>query len=301
MEAGVAVLRGVEDLSSVTEVSKAIGHLRTTCPEAPAVVVKLNNGFSGQGNAIVELDGLADPLEASPTVFCAAEESWPSFGAKIEAEGAIVEVVRRSDDLRSPSVQLQISQQGEVELLSTHDQILGGPMNQVYLGCRFPARPEYRRAIQDQAARVGAVLASRGVVGAFGVDFLVDGDRITLSEINLRMGGTTHPFWMARLSTGGAYDPASGELLVPGAGPRCYVATDNLTSDHLVGRRPAEVIGWVDDAGLAFDPSTATGATLHLLGALPGAGKMGLTCIAESFDEADHLYRRLLDTLDREA
>ena len=298
MEAGVAVLAGTEDIFSVAELAKAIAGLRESRPDASAVVVKLNNGFSGQGNAIVELDGLADPLPASTTVFCAAEESWLTYEAKIEDEGAIVEEVVRSEGLRSPSVQLQISPAGEVEVLSTHDQILGGPGNQVYVGCRFPARPEYRLAIQAEACKVAAVLASRGVTGVFGIDFLVDDDRVTLSEINLRVGGTTHPYWMARLATGGIYDQQSGELQVPAGGSRCYVATDNLKSPPLVGCRPAEVIERIDRSGLAFDPSTATGATLHLLGALPKAGKMGLTCIAPTSDDADELYRQVLAVLD---
>jgi hypothetical protein len=301
VQAGVPVLAGVEDVFSIAELAKAIDHLRATRPDAPAVVVKLNNGFSGQGNAIIELDGLADPLPASTTVFCAAEESWPSFEAKIEAEGAIVEEIVRADDLRSPSVQLQIDPSGEIEILSTHDQILGGPQNQIYLGCRFPARADYRRAIQAEARKVADVLVSRGVTGAFGIDFLVHRDRITLSEINLRMGGTTHPYWMARLATGGRYDPESGELRLPGGGTRCYVATDNLKSDRLVGCHPAEVIALVDEAGLAFDPATAAGVTLHLLGALPGFGKMGVTCIAATADDADELYRQVLGTLDLHA
>ena len=297
VEAGVQVLPGVEDVYSLVELAKAIAGLRHVRPQAEAVVIKLNNGFSGKGNAIIELDGLADPLTASSTVFCSEEESWPSFEPKLEAEGAIVEEVVRVDGLRSPSVQLQIAPNGEIEVLSTHDQILGGPQNQVYLGCRFPARAEYRLVIQTEALKVARVLASRGVTGAFGIDFLVFGDKVTLSEINLRMGGTTHPYWMTRLATRGAYDQDSGELWVPGGGTRCYMATDNIKSASLLGCRPAEVIERIDDAGLAYDPSTAIGATLHLLGALAGAGKMGVTCIAGTHEEADDLYRRFLDAL----
>ena len=303
IEAGVPVLPGAEDVFSLDDLAKAVAGLRENRPDSPAVVVKLNNGFSGQGNAIIELEGLADPLTgagliASTTVFCAAEESWPAYEAKVEAEGVIVEEVVRSDGLRSPSVQLQISPIGQVEVLSTHDQILGGPGNQVYLGCRFPARAEYRLAIQAEACKVAGVLAARGVTGVFGIDFLVDGDRITLSEINLRVGGTTHPYWMARLAARGTYDQESGELRVPAGGTRCYVATDNLKSDRLVGRRPAEIVERIDRAGLAYDPSTATGATLHLLGALADAGKMGVTCIAATPDDADELYRQVLGALD---
>ena len=115
---------------------------------------------------------------------------------------------------------------------------------------------------------------------------------VYLSEINLRLGGTTHPFWMARLVTGGVYDEDAGELVAGGAA-RHYVATDNLKSPALVGRRPAEVIDAVDRLGLGFDAATGTGVTLHLLGALPRYGKMGAVCIGRSPEEADELDRRL--------
>jgi hypothetical protein len=297
VKAGVRRIEGAENLFSVAGVAAAISGIRARRPDAEAVVVKLNNGFSGQGNAILELDGVSDPLPASKTTFCAAEESWPTFAAKIEAEGAIVEELLRAEGLQSPSVQVRISPGGAVEILSTHDQILGEPEGQVYLGCRFPASDAYRSAIVAEAERVATVLAGDGVLGSFGIDFVVvPGGAVYLSEINLRMGGTTHPYWMARLATGGTYDRATGELVTTG-GPRSYVATDNLKSRHLAERNPADVIGMVDEAGLAFDPASGTGVTLHLLGAVPGYGKLGATCIGETAEAADVLYRRLLDLL----
>ena len=294
--AGVPVVDGAEGLGSVDEVDRAVGELLERRPDARAVVVKLNNGFSGQGNAIIDVAGLTSPLDSSPTTFCAEGESWPSFGAKIAAEGAIVEELVRHRGVASPSVQLRIAPGGGVEILSTHDQILGGPDRQVYLGCRFPARRAYRAAVTSAARRVADVLAAEGVIGSFGIDFIVVplGDRHAayLSEINLRLGGTTHPFWMARLVTGGAYDEEQGDLIVGGA-PRSYVATDNLRSPALVGRRPAQVIDAVDGLGLGFDAATGTGITFHLLGALPRYGKMGAVCIGRSPEEADDLDRRL--------
>lgn len=294
--AGVPTAEGRENIDSVKAMAAAISEIRDARPDAQAVVVKLNNGFSGQGNAVIEVTDLADPIMDTRTIFCAAEESWPMFSSKLAAEGAIVEELIRSTGLVSPSVQLRISTAGQVEVISTHDQILGGPHQHVYLGCRFPAAGDYRLAIQAEAMKVGAVLADEGVVGSFGIDFLVvHRHEVLLSEINLRMGGTTHPYWMARLATGGVYDETSGELRV-GAGPayegeaRAYVASDNLKSASLTGRSPAEIIATVEEAGLAFDPGTKTGTTLHLLGALREFGKMGITCIAPSPAEADLLY-----------
>ena len=299
-QAAVKVLEGWEDLYTLEDIEHAIEAIRARSPHASAVVIKLNNGFSGQGNAIVELNGHTTPLPSAATTFCAAEETWRDYEAKIGAEGAIVEELVREEPMVSPSVQLRITPGGESEVVSTHDQILGGPEGHVYLGCRFPADPDYRLIIQENALRVAGVLASKGVMGSFGIDFLVahghGGNHVYLSEINLRMGGTTHPFWMARLVTGGVYDPATGELMV-GDEPRRYVATDNLKEPGLVGCSPSDVIQAVDKAGLAFDPATCTGITLHLLGALPAYGKMGAVCIAPTLEEADRLYEELVAVL----
>lgn len=296
--AGVPVFDGAGDLYSVADIERAVDVIRLARPDAQAVVVKLNHGFSGQGNVVLPLAGLRHPLESSPTVFCASEESWETYAPKVEADGAIVEELGRGPGVVSPSVQLRILPSGTVEIVSTHDQILGGPDEQVYLGCRFPASPQYRDHIQVAAVRVAEVLAGRGVMGSFGMDFVVVPDRgVYLSEINLRLGGTTHPFLMARYVTGAVYDQATGELLVNDRA-RVYIASDNIKSQRYIGLRPGEVITAVSAAGLSYDPVTATGVTLHLLGAVTGYGKFGVVCIAGSHEEADELYRRVLGVVD---
>lgn len=298
--AGIAVAEGEEALYSVEEVEAAIGRLRRRGVAARAVV-KLNDGFSGQGNALVDLTGPLTPLSPESTTFCAAGESWTSFGPKIAAEGAIVEELLDAP-LASPSVQLRIAPGGAVRVVSTHDQVLGGPGGQVYQGCRFPASKSYRSAISAAASSVGDVLAGEGVVGPLGIDFLVAGRpgafEIFLSEINLRMGGTTHPFWMARLATAGRYDADLGQLVARGR-PRCYVATDNLKLPGLIGSSPATVVRAVEDAGLAFDRATGVGVTLHLLGALARHGKMGVTCIAEDLGGAQARFAEVTALLGR--
>ncbi|MEO7836667.1 MAG: hypothetical protein ABIS21_03370, partial [Acidimicrobiales bacterium] len=149
--AGVAVLEGSEDLHSLAEIESAIRGIQERRPSAEAVVIKLNDGFSGQGNAIVELKGPTPvvPLASSPTTFCAAGEAWAAFAAKVADRGAIVEELVRHRSLTSPSVQIRVAPGGAIEVVSTHDQVLGGPDSQVYLGCRFPADKAYRLAIQD--------------------------------------------------------------------------------------------------------------------------------------------------------
>jgi hypothetical protein len=299
--AGVSVLDGAEDLRSVEAVEAAARQLRRrTVPPVDAIVIKLNDGFSGQGNAVVDLAGLNGSLLDSPVVFCAEEESWPSFAAKIAEGGAVVEKLLDEPGMVSPSVQLRVLPGGTPLVLSTHSQVLGGPNRQVYLGCRFPADASYRGQIKAAAERVGRELAGRGVIGYFGVDFFVvpEGTRqqVYLAEINLRVGGTTHPFGMASLITGGRYDAASGDL-VAGGRAKSYLATDNLKSATLTGRHPQAIIDQVARLGLAYERSRGTGATMHLLGALREHGKMGVTCIGDTEDEAREVYREVTAAL----
>lgn len=303
-EANVPVLPGHEDLFSVAELEEAIHDLRSALPELETVVLKLNNGFSGQGNAVIELADLHSSLPATPTVFCAADETWSTYSSKVASEGAVVEQLVRHRKLISPSVQLRVVPGGGVEIVSTHDQILGGPDDQVYMGCRFPAQPEYRKVIMKHGLAVAKVLASVGVIGSFGIDFVglpgAGGHVLNLGEINLRMGGTTHPFLMARMVTGGRLDENTGELVASGQ-PKSYLASDNLKSENYRCLTPRLAIDALERKGIAFNRARGTGATLHLLGALQAFGKLGAVCISNSPEEAATLYGEVTSALDEAA
>jgi pheganomycin biosynthesis PGM1-like protein len=101
---------------------------------------------------------------------------------------------------------------------------------------------------------------------------------------------------MASLVTGGRYDAAGGRLVAAGRA-KSYLATDNLKSGSLVGCQPHEVIARVDRLGLGFDARRRTGTTLHLLGALREYGKMGVTCIGDTEEEARQHYREVVAAL----
>ncbi|MBB2909587.1 hypothetical protein FHS43_000833 [Streptosporangium becharense] len=293
-EAGVPVVRGFSHLRSLTEVEHAARAMRP----AGRLMVKLNNSYSGLGNAVVTPDGRS--LVSSPTSFSAAGETWTTFAEKIAERGAVVEEFIEDRPLRSPSALARITPGGVCDVVATHEQVLGGPNGDVYQGCVFPAHPDYRAELSACAERIARTLAERGVVGLFGVDFFVvrtdGGYRALLCEINLRIGGTTHPFGAALLTTGGSYDPASGTLMC-GDQPKYYVATDNCAAPFLRGRTPGEVVKMFHDEGLGFDRDRRTGNVLHLLGAIPEFGKLGFTSIGNSAEEAAELHRRTLRTL----
>src|SRR5205823_3948557 len=107
----------------------------------------------------------------------------------------------------------------------THDQLLGGPSGQSYLGCTFPADSGYASLITREAAKVGQRLAKEGVIGRFALDFVVvrsngKWDPYAI-EINLRKGGTTHPFLTLQFLTDGAYDPETARSEERRVGKEC--------------------------------------------------------------------------------
>ncbi len=315
-EEGVPHPAGFEDLKSVDELIDAIVEIRARRPGVESVIVKLNEGVSGEGNATVDLSGLAGRTGAAERTgvaerlqamrFELAGATFDTYMAKLAERGGIVEERLRGSDFRSPSAQLRVTPLGDVELLSTHDQLLGGPSGQSYLGCRFPASPEYAPAIMREAAKVGRRLAREGVLGRFALDFVVfrndrGGWEMSAIEINLRKGGTTHPFLTLQFLTDGWYDADAGTFTTLRGESKCYVATDHLQSPAYRVFTHEDLFDVVMCHGLHFDETRQTGIVLHMLNALAEEGLVGLTAIGNTPDEADRLYGRMVEALDREA
>ena len=75
--------------------------------------------------------------------FEATGVKYEEYLTKLEERGGIVEEFVTGEAICSPSAQLRVTPLGEIEQLSTHDQMLGGPTGQSYLGASFPANPAY--------------------------------------------------------------------------------------------------------------------------------------------------------------
>ncbi|MGH9282743.1 MAG: peptide ligase PGM1-related protein, partial [Acidimicrobiales bacterium] len=191
-EEGVPVAPGQEGLRRLDQVTLAIADLRAEDPELSAAVVKLDDSASGDGNAVIDLGGLPAPgHEGEPAAIGRRLQALPGWYVEtLAAQGGVVEARISDEDFRSPSAQLTITPSGEVVVLSTHDQVLGGHAGQVYQGCRFPADPAYAVEMARMAAVVGKRLAREGVVGRLAVDFVaVRGRRgweLYALEVNLR-------------------------------------------------------------------------------------------------------------------
>jgi hypothetical protein len=295
------------DIEPDGDLKAALDELRRRRPEARSAIVKLDAAVSGLGNAIIDLaqaDGdLHDALELEDE-----RKSVDEYLAALARTGGIVEERIEGDDFRSPSVQFQVSPAGQVEVLSTHDQMLGGRHGQTYLGCRFPADPGYAEEIAVAGLKVGRRLAREGVIGRAAVDFVSvrdgDGDgawRNYAVEINLRCGGTTHPLLALTALTDGRYDALAAEYRTRNGAIKHYVAADNLGSPAYRSLTPDDLLDIVEERGLGWDPEQEAGIVLHMVSALAAAGRVGMTAIGDDPADASRRYDALKAALDEAA
>jgi len=314
-EAGISYPLGFENLNTQEDVVSALMQMRKARPSITQAVVKLNEGVSGEGNALVDLSNLTEPNESGIAerlrgmTFELAGTRFDEYWGKFHERGGIVEerVGVGAREVRSPSVQLRITPLGKVELLSTHDQMLGGPSGQSYLGCIFPADPAYAGSITRDAAKVADLLCAAGVIGRFALDFVVTRASDSAPwetyaiEINLRKGGTTHPFLTLQFLTGGTYDPESATFATPTGRKKFLVASDHVESTRYRGFTPDDLFDIVVRRGLHFGQVRQTGIVFHMLSALASAGRLGLTAVGDSPEEARAIFDQAQKVLDEEA
>src|SRR6266581_6835349 len=336
---------GRENIGSKEELVDAIVQLRAMKPSLKQVMVKLNEGVSGEGNAVIDLTGLpsagsrnrprgardhrsrlqrtddatqpGSPIPATTTKQRALLEerlramqfelegaTYESYMKTLQERKGVVEERIMGEEFRSPSVQLRVTPLGAVELLSTHDQLLGGPSGQSYLGCVFPADCAYASLITREAAKVGDRLAKEGVIGRFALDFVVvrsNGKWEPYAiEINLRKGGTTHPFLTLQFLTDGRYDPDTGIFTAPNGQQKFFVASDHVESPRYRTLTPDDLFDIVVRHNLHFNQTRQTGVVFHMMSALGELGRTGLTAVGNSHEDAKATYDRTVAVLDQE-
>lgn len=282
--AGVPTPRGREDVVDPAEAQDVLDELRAEPPGPDGIVLKLDNSVAGDGVMVLRhRDGVL-PLSDLP--------DW--FVAELRRDGGVAEELVSGPGFASPSVQLDLAPDGSARVLSTHEQLLGGPAGQVYEGCRFPADPGYAVRLARHGEAIGAELARHGVLGRVSVDFVAvrrgGAWDLRALEMNLRKGGTTHTFSVLRHLVPGRYDAGLGRWVGVDGSARCYRATDNLVDDAWLGLAAEEVIAESSRRGLTFDPRSGVGAVLHMFECLSIDGRIGVTAVGRSRKEADDVY-----------
>jgi hypothetical protein len=285
-DAGVPLPYGHEDVRTVDDVVRSADDIHRHRPTCTAVVVKHDDSGAGDGNVVIDLRGHVR----------SDVESLPEWYLRDLRAGGVVEERVDGAAFTSPSAQVDVLPDGRVIVLATHEQELGGAEGQVYMGCRFPADGAYAGELGHHARAVGEQLARLGAVGRLGVDFAVardatGGHAVHALEINLRKGGTTHPYAVLRNHVPGRYDAEAGRWVAALDGSsRAYRATDNLVNPAWQGVPAATVLKAVGERGLHLDHERGTGVVLHMLSCLGVDGRFGLTAIGHDADHAAELF-----------
>ena len=313
LKAGVPIPSGAENLRNYDDIVQAVTALKDMHPHIKKAVIKLNDGFSGDGNAILTYPENLSHKEMSiwipqnlyKTIIPVAKDlSIEMFLEKFMLMEGIVEAFVEGEEKSSPSVQCRINPLGEVEIISTHDQVLSGESKQIFEGAHFPADTAYKTEIAILAKAIAETLKEEGVIGRFSIDFISvkenDAWKHYAIEINLRKGGTTHPFLMLQYLTNGKYDEKTGVFETPNKQQLFYYASDNVKSDAYKGLTPQDLINIAMFHGLHFDGAAQRGVMFHMIGALSQFGKMGMVCIGASPEEAYALYLKTIAVLDKE-
>ena len=309
---GITVPNGYEDLKNREDVIHALANLKQQNPSLRKAVIKINEGFGGEGNAVFEYgdievtDMLFEAVEnkLSGLKIVAPDVTEKLYFEKFETMGGIAEAFVEGDIKASPSVQCRINPLRQTEIISTHDQLLGGIDKQIFLGAFFPASDEYSIDIAKAGRVVSDELALQGVLGRFSIDFISVKENNKWKhyaiEINLRKGGTTHPYLMLQFLTDGFYNAYTGEYFTASRDKRFYFASDNVTSERYKGLTPQDLIEIATFHSLMYDGTTQEGVMFHLVGALSQYGKLGVVCIGRSREKAWQFYEKVINVLDYE-
>ncbi len=311
---GINMPDGDEDLKTKEDIAGSLARLKRKNPALRKAVVKMNDGFSGDGNAIYRYPELKIDESLETAILeslsgsirpVSKDVSKELFFEKFSEMEGIVEEFLEGEIKTSPSVQCVIGTSDKINIDSTHDQLLGGDDGQIYLGAIFPADLKYAASLAEMGSKVANSLVKKHVLGRFAVDFIsVKQDDESWKhyaiEINLRKGGTTHPFMMIKLLTDGNYVANKGVYLTASGNERYYFASDNVQNDNYIGTTPEDLIDIAMFHGLMYDGSSQEGVVFHLIGALSEFGKLGLVCIGSTPERAKNFYDDTIRVLDFE-
>lgn len=316
---GQTVVPGYSNIKSSEELFRKIATLLCKYPLQPKLIVKLNSGAAGRGNAIFDVLKFAKANSLNFLKSCRiskvetivsknidkflelqnSNNSVTKYLSNFDKLGGIVELFLEAKYKNSPSVQVHITASGKVEILSTHEQILGGENKQKYLGCKFPAEASYRRVLTSSVRKIADWMKEKGMMGYFGIDFIAlkkskdEKWKVYPTEINLRKAGTTHPFRTAYFLTRSKYNNSQGTLRC-GKTPIYYYAKDYVESTSYKELCPDKLLEIVSSNKINFNENTNRGVVISMPGGIKKYGRFGAICIGHSRDEAAEYYKKLI-------
>ena len=96
------------------------------------------------------------------------------------------------------------------------------------------------------------------------------------------------------------YAEKTSEFKAPNGAPKFFVASDHVESPAYRGLLPEDLFDLALRRGLHFHQTRLTGVVFHMMSALPECGRVGLTAVGDSPEDAQRLYEATVAALDEE-
>jgi hypothetical protein len=101
--------------------------------------------------------------------------------------------------------------------------------------------------------------------------------------------------------TDGQYNAQEGCFETAQGHPKCYVASDHIESETYRAFTSQHLFDIVSNDHLHYNHATQSGVMMHIITGVGESGRVGITAIGDSPQEAKELYQRFIEVLDREA
>lgn len=280
---GLAIPRGFEAVKSVEDALFAVQKLFGM--GAKKIIVKIDEGLSGAGQTMLKKNEFTvlDSKEQK-IVLHDALTKIPQFGTKSAA--SVEEWVEGV--VASPSVQLEVTPDGKIHIVSMKDQILEGE-EQWYIGCSYPISSlskKQQKHFTKEAIVFTQSLVNQGFIGFLGMDSIVLSDGSFLwVEANIRKPGTYYPRIIAEKLNGGTLNNMY------------YIASD-FTIPVFKGTS-FEVVADALKAYMYPVLGEKRGIIIYNTGALLDAGRFDIICIGKSAKDARAQFTQVKEVLDR--
>lgn len=316
----VSYPQGSGSLQYIGEVARELVRLAQSRPDLTKAVLKHNFSISGFGNAVIDLTELQAALQSGRELdnpfqrwvtdsipawvkLVHEQQSWASYLERFQAEGGVLEEFVEGDPC---SVEVRIDLDGTVDVIGTHDELMGGENAQTYVGCRFPASQRLAQALGEAGKRLGDWMASQGVVGRFTANFLATPkngkhlEALYAVDVHLRKGNTTLPLRTLQLLSGGSYDATTGIFTSDRGQELCYLSSDHFGAGQFRGMVPRDLLEIVTCSRYHYNSANHSGAVFHMLNGVAELGQVGITCIERRPELAERLYYKVFQELEEE-
>ena len=193
---------------------------------------------------------------------------------------------------------------GTVDVIGTHEELMGGENSQVYLGCRFPASQRLAGPLGAWGQKLGEWMAREGVVGRFTANFLATPkggesiEELYAVDVHLRKGNTTLPLRTLQLLSGGRYYHEEGVFKDDRGQELCYLSSDHFGAGQFKGMMPRDLLEIITCSPYHYSSTTHTGAVFHMLNGISELGQTGITCIERRHELAERLYYAVFQELE---